>query len=48
MYNNKGRYALMALFVIAAGVCLFYDQTQLAVLAGFFFAGVVWSHFKHS
>lgn len=38
----------MALFVIAAGVCLFYDQIQLAVLAGFFFAFVVWSHFKHS
>ncbi|WP_316821609.1 hypothetical protein [Pedobacter gandavensis] len=48
MYNNKGRYALMALFLIAAGVCLFYDQIQLAVLAGFFFAFVVWSHFKHS
>ncbi|WGQ12084.1 hypothetical protein QG516_10585 [Pedobacter gandavensis] len=48
MYNNKGRYALMALFVIAAGVCLFYDQIQLAVLAGFFFAFVIWSHFKHS
>lgn len=38
----------MALFLIAAGVCLFYDQIQLAVLAGFFFAFVVWSHFKHS
>ncbi len=38
----------MALFVIAAGVCLFYDQIQLAVLAGFFFAFVIWSHFKHS
>ncbi|NQX42379.1 hypothetical protein SAMN05421820_111100 [Pedobacter steynii] len=48
MYNAKGRYALMALFVIAAGVCLFYDQIQLAVLAGFFFAFVIWSHFKHS
>ncbi|MBB2151780.1 tetratricopeptide repeat protein [Pedobacter gandavensis] len=48
MYNNKGRYALMALFLIAAGVCLFYDQIQLAVLAGFFFAFVIWSHFKHS
>lgn len=48
MYNAKGRYALMALFVIAAGACLFYDQIQLAVLAGFFFAFVVWSHFKHS
>lgn len=48
MYNAKGRYALMALFVIAAGVCLFYDQIQLAVMAGFFFAFVIWSHFKHS
>lgn len=48
MYNSKGRYALMALFVIAAGVCLFYDQIQLAVMAGFFFAFVIWSHFKHS
>lgn len=38
----------MALFVLAAGVCLFYDQIQLAVMAGFFFAFVVWSHFKHS
>ncbi|AOM77303.1 hypothetical protein [Pedobacter steynii] len=48
MYNAKGRCALMALFVIAAGVCLFYDQIQLAVMAGFFFAFVIWSHFKHS
>ena len=48
MYNSKGRYALMAVFVIAAGVCLFYDQIQLAVMAGFFFAFVIWSHFKHS
>ena len=48
MYNNIGRYALMAVFVIAAGACLFYDQIQLAVMAGFFFAFVVWSHFKHS
>jgi hypothetical protein len=48
MYNNKGRYALMALFVIAAAACLFYDQVQLAALAGLFFAFVLWSHFKHS
>jgi outer membrane PBP1 activator LpoA protein len=48
MYNAKGRYALMALFVIAAGVCLFYDQIQLAVLAGFFFAFVICINFKHS
>jgi hypothetical protein len=48
MYNNKGRYALMALFVIAAAACLFYDQIQLSALAGLFFAFVLWSHFKHS
>lgn len=47
MYNNKGRYALMALFVFAAAACLFYDQMQLAALAGLFFAFVLWSHFKH-
>lgn len=48
MYNAKGRYALMALFAIAAVVCLFYVQYQLAALAGFLFAFVIWSHFKHS
>ena len=48
MYNSKGRYALMALFIIAAVACLFYDQIQLAALAGLFFAFVLWSHFKHS
>ena len=48
MYNTKGRYALMAIFTIAALACLFYDQYQLAALAGLFFAFVLWSHFKHS
>jgi hypothetical protein len=48
MYNSKGRYALMAVFAVAALVCLFYDQYQLATIAGFLFAFVVWSHFKHS
>jgi hypothetical protein len=48
MYNTKGRYALMAIFMIAAVACLFYDQYQLAALAGLFFAFVLWSHFKHS
>ncbi|TKC08552.1 hypothetical protein [Pedobacter frigoris] len=48
MYNAKGRYALMALFVAAAIVCLFYDQNQLAALGGLMFAFVLWSHFKHS
>ena len=48
MYNTKGRYALMAIFIIAALACLFYDQYQLAALSGLFFAFVLWSHFKHS
>ncbi|TDQ08730.1 hypothetical protein [Pedobacter metabolipauper] len=48
MYNARGRYALMAVFVAAAAVFLFYDQFQLAALAGLFFAFVLWSHFKHS
>ncbi len=48
MYNTKGRYALMAIFVVAALACLFYEQYQLAALAGLFFAFVLWSHFKHS
>ena len=48
MYNTKGRYALMAIFIVAAAACLFYDQIQLAALAGLFFAFVLWSHFKHS
>lgn len=48
MYNAKGRYALMAICAIAATVCLFYVQYQLAAIAGFLFAFVIWSHFKHS
>nr|WP_121271094.1 hypothetical protein [Pedobacter schmidteae] len=48
MYNAKGRYALMTVFAVAALVCLFYDQYQLAAIAGFLFAFVLWSHFKHS
>ncbi|MHA4896750.1 hypothetical protein ACXZ1K_18520 [Pedobacter sp. PWIIR3] len=48
MYNAKGRYALMAIFVIAALVCLYYDQTQLAAFGGLLAAFVLWSHFKHS
>lgn len=38
----------MAAFIVAAIVCLFYDQFQLAALGGFLFAFVLWSHFKHS
>jgi hypothetical protein len=37
----------MAIFVLAALVCLYYDQYQLAAVSGFLFAFVVWSHFKH-
>lgn len=48
MYNSKGRYALMAVFAVAVLACLFYDQYQLAAIAGFLFAFVLWSHFKHS
>ena len=38
----------MAIFIIAAIVCLYYDQTQLAALGGVLAAFVLWSHFKHS
>jgi hypothetical protein len=48
MYNNKGRYALMAVFVLAGLVCVFYNQYQLAALSALLFAFVIWSHFKHS
>jgi len=48
MFDSKGRYALMAVFVLAAAACLFYDQVQLAALAGLFFAFVLWGHFKRS
>ncbi|MBC6112340.1 hypothetical protein ACFOG5_11080 [Pedobacter fastidiosus] len=48
MYNNKGRYALMAVFVLAGLVCVFYNQYQLAAVSLILFAFVVWSHFKHS
>ncbi|WP_316800006.1 hypothetical protein [Pedobacter frigidisoli] len=48
MYNNKGRYALMAVFIAAALVCLYYEQYQLAALAAFLFGFTIWSHFRHS
>ncbi len=47
MYNNKGRYALMAVFLLAGLVCVFYNQYQLAALSGLLLAFVVWSHFRH-
>jgi tetratricopeptide (TPR) repeat protein len=48
MFNALGRYALMAIFAIAAGVCLFYDEHQMAAIAGLMCAFVIWSHFKSS
>ena len=38
----------MAIFAISAFVSLYYNQYQLAAIAGFLFAFVLWSHFKHS
>lgn len=48
MYNAKGRYALMAVFVISALVSLYFTQYQLAAIASFLFAFVLYTHFKHS
>ncbi|WP_285010815.1 tetratricopeptide repeat protein [Pedobacter faecalis] len=48
MYNNTGRYAIMALLISVAVVCFFMEQMQLAALAGLFLCYVIWSHFKHS
>jgi hypothetical protein len=48
MYNNNGRYALMAVFVLVGLICIYYNQFQLAAVSGLLFAFVVWSHFKHS
>ena len=47
MYNTTSRYALMAVFALSAIVSLVYDQYQLAAIAGFLFAFILWSHFKH-
>ncbi len=48
MYNAKGRYALMAVFAISALVSLYFTQYQLAAIAGFLFAFVLYTHYKHS
>jgi len=48
MYNAKGRYALMAVFAISALVSLYFIQYQLAAIAGFLFAFVLYTHYKHS
>ncbi len=48
MYNKRGRYALMAVFVLAGLACVFYNQYQLAAVSLILTAFIVWSHFKHS
>lgn len=48
MYNAKGRFALMAVFAISALVSLYFTQYQLAAIAGFLFAFVLYTHYKHS
>lgn len=48
MYNANGRYILMAIFAVAVGVCLFYEQNQLAAITGLMCLFVVWSHYKSS
>ena len=48
MFNANGRYALIAVFVIAVGVCLFYQENQVAAIAGMMGLFVVWSHYKSS
>lgn len=47
MFNSVGRFALMAVFGLTAGVCFFYEQLQLAILSIFLLGFVLWSHFKH-
>ncbi|MFW0715916.1 hypothetical protein [Pedobacter sp. N23S346] len=48
MYNSFGRYVLMAVFLLAALVCVYYIQYELAAVAGFLFIFIIWSHFRHS
>lgn len=48
MFNALGRYTLMAIFAVAVGVCLFYNQNQMAAIAALMGAFVIWSHFKSS
>jgi tetratricopeptide (TPR) repeat protein len=48
MYNAKGRYTLMAAFIIAAIACLIYKEQSLAALMAMFFAFLLWSHYKQS
>ncbi len=47
MYNSLGRYVLMAIFLLAALLCIYFIQYELAAVAGFLFLFVIWSHFRH-
>ncbi|RZK42827.1 MAG: hypothetical protein EOO90_05745 [Pedobacter sp.] len=48
MYNAKSRYGLMAVFVISSLVSLYFMQYQLASIAFFLFAFILYTHFKQS
>lgn len=48
MYNAKGRYALMTIFVLSALVSLYFVQYQLAAISGMLFAFILYSHYKQS
>ena len=48
MFNATGRYALMAIFAVAVGVCLLYGEHQGAAIAALMGLFVVWSHYKSS
>ena len=37
----------MAIFAMSSLVSIYYMQYQLAAIAGFLFAFILWSHFKH-
>lgn len=48
MYNSLGRYILITVFLLAALVCVYYQQYELAAVAGFLIGFVIWSHYRHS
>jgi len=47
MYNSLGRYILIGIFLLAALICIFYNQYELAAVAGFLIVFIIWSHFRH-
>lgn len=48
MYSAQIRHILMAFVIGAAAVFIFYQQFELAMLSGFLFFFILWSHFRHS